>query len=514
MSASDRERDVTGGRISVDPETKNPPEVSPPTLGDMDAEAFRRHGQRTLDWIAEYLRDSERYPVMARVAPGDVRAALPATPPERGETFEAIFDDFKKIITPGLTHWNHPGFFAYFATSSSAPGIIGELLAAALNQNAMLWRTSPAATELEALTLDWLRQLVGLPGGFEGVIYDTASMSTLHALAAAREAVIPNVRNQGLVGRSALAGIRVYCSEQAHSSLDKAMILLGLGQSALRKIPVDTDLRMRPEVLAEAIAEDRAAGYVPMAVVATVGTTISTSVDPVPAIARICTAEQIWLHVDAAYAGVAAMVPSCAHILDGCDGADSVVMNPHKWLFTPIDLSVLFSRRMDMVKAAFSLGSATPEYLRTAEADQVLNLMDTGIQLGRRFRALKLWMVLRHFGAEGMRQRLAEHMRLARLFAEWVDAHDDFERLAPVPFSVVCFRAKPAGMGTDEAELERFNIKLLDALNASGEVFLSQGKLEGRFVIRLAIGHIRTAERHVARAWELVRQHTQELISH
>ena len=509
MSASDR--DLTGGSVLNDPETKSPSEVSPPTLGDMDADAFRRHGQRTLDWIAEYLRDSERYPVMARVGPGDVRAALPATPPQQGETFEAIFDDFEKIITPGLTHWNHPGFFAYFNTCSSAPGIIGELLAAALNQNAMLWRTSPAATELEALTLDWLRQLVGLPDGFDGVIYDTASVSTLHALAAAREAVIPNVRNQGLVGRNDITGIRVYCSEQAHSSLDKAMILLGLGQSALRKIPVDTDLRMRPEVLAEAIAEDRASGCIPMAVVATVGTTTSTSVDPVPAIARICTTEQIWLHVDAAYAGVAAMVPSCAHILDGCDRADSVVMNPHKWLFTPLDLSALFSRRMDTVKAAFSL---TPEYLRTAEADQVHNLMDTGIQLGRRFRALKLWMVLRHFGAEGIRQRLAEHMRLARLFAEWVDAHDDFERLAPVPFSVVCFRAKPAGMATDEAELERLNIKLLDALNASGEIFLSQGKLEGRYVIRLAIGHIRTAEQHVARAWELIQQHTQVLTGH
>jgi aromatic-L-amino-acid decarboxylase len=480
-------------------------------LGDMDADTFRRHGQRALDWIAEYLDHSDRYPVMARVRPGDVRAALPAAPPEQSESFDAILDDFERVIVPGLTHWNHPGFFAYFATSGSAPGVIGELLAAALNVNAMLWRTSPAATELEALTLDWLRQLVGLPDGFEGVMYDTASMSTLHALTAAREATIPNVREQGLVGRGNLASVRVYCSEQAHSSLDKAVILLGLGQTALRKIPVDAEFRMRPEVLADAVAEDRAAGRAPMAVVATVGTTTSTSVDPVPAIARICKAEQIWLHVDAAYAGVAAMVPNCAHILDGCDGADSVVINPHKWLFTQVDLSVLFSRRMDMVRAAFSL---TPDYLRTAEADQVHNLMDTGIQLGRRFRALKLWMVLRHFGAEGIRQRLAEHMRLARLFASWVDAHDDFERLAPVPFSVVCFRAHPSGVGWDEAEFERFNTKLLEALNASGEVFLSQGgKLMGRYVIRLAIGNLRTTEQHVARAWELVQHHARELAS-
>lgn len=380
------------------------------SLGDMDAEAFNRHARRALDWVADYLGHSERYPVMTRVQPGDVRAALPAEPPEHGEDFDAILDDFEQIITPGLTHWNHPGFFAYFAISGSAPGVIGELLAAALNVQAMLWRTSPAATELEGLTLDWLRQLVRLPEGFEGVIYDTASVATIHALAAAREAAVPDVRERGLAGRADLSGLRVYCSEQAHSSVDKAVMLLGLGHGALRKIAVDADFRMRAEHLAGAIAEDREAGHLPIAVVATAGTTATTSVDPVPAIARICAAERIWLHVDAAYAGVAAMVPSCAHVLDGCEGADSVVINPHKWLFTPFDLSALFSPRMDVVRAAFSL---TPEYLRTPEAGDVQNLMDTGFQLGRRFRALKLWMVLRHFGAEGIRRRLSEHMRLA-----------------------------------------------------------------------------------------------------
>lgn len=380
------------------------------SLGDMDAEAFNRHARRALDWVADYLGHSERYPVMTRVQPGDVRAALPAEPPEHGEDFDAILDDFEQIITPGLTHWNHPGFFAYFAISGSAPGVIGELLAAALNVQAMLWRTSPAATELEGLTLDWLRQLVRLPEGFEGVIYDTASVATIHALAAAREAAVPDVRERGLAGRADLSGLRVYCSEQAHSSVDKAVMLLDLGHGALRKIAVDADFRMRAEHLAGAIAEDREAGHLPIAVVATAGTTATTSVDPVPAIARICAAERIWLHVDAAYAGVAAMVPSCAHVLDGCEGADSVVINPHKWLFTPFDLSALFSPRMDVVRAAFSL---TPEYLRTPEAGDVQNLMDTGFQLGRRFRALKLWMVLRHFGAEGIRRRLSEHMRLA-----------------------------------------------------------------------------------------------------
>jgi aromatic-L-amino-acid decarboxylase len=285
-------------------------------------------------------------------------------------------------------------------------------------------------------------------------------------------------------------------------------MLLGLGHGALRKIEVDADFRMRAEHLADAIAEDRVAGHLPMAVVATAGTTATTSVDPVPAIARICAAERVWLHVDAAYAGVAAMVPSCAFVLDGCEAADSVVINPHKWLFTPFDLSALFSPRMDVVRAAFSL---TPEYLRTPEAGDVRNLMDTGFQLGRRFRALKLWMVLRHFGAEGIRRRLSEHMRLAQCFAGWVDAHPDFERLAPVPFSVVCFRARPAGTDWDEARLEQFNTDLLDALNASGEVFLSHGKLAERYVIRLAIGHLRTTEHHVGRAWELAQHHAQRL---
>ncbi len=491
----------------ADPQNAAPSGSGAP-LGDMDAESFRRHGRRALEWIAEYLEHSERHPVLSRVSPGEVRSQLPASPPEHGESFDVILDDFERIITPGLTHWNHPGFFAYFAISGSAPGVIAEFLTAALNVQAMLWRTSPAATELEELTLDWLRQLVGLPEGFDGVIYDCASVSTLHALAAAREVALPGVRDQGLVGRSDLTGVRVYASEHTHSSIDKSMMLLGLGQRALRRIPVDAEYRMRPDALAAAIAEDRAAGLVPIATVATVGTTSSTSVDPVPAIAQICNAEGIWLHVDAAYAGVAAMVPECAHVLDGCERADSVVINPHKWLFTPFDLSALFSKRMDAVRSAFAL---TPEYLRTSDAGQVRNLMDTGISLGRRFRALKLWMVLRHFGAEGIRRRLAEHMRLARLFAGWVDADDDFERLAPVPFSVVCFRAKPTGRPWSNADLERLNASIIDALNASGEVFLGHTKLDDRYAIRLAIGHIRTTERHVTRAWELVRQHTRGL---
>ncbi|HEY3382958.1 MAG TPA: pyridoxal-dependent decarboxylase [Vicinamibacterales bacterium] len=476
-------------------------------FGDMDPEVFRREGHRIVDWIAEYFAHPERYPVLSRVKPGDVRRALPTHAPESGEPFDAILADFERVIVPGITHWNHPGFFAYFAITGSGPGVLAELLSAALNAQGMLWRTSPSVTELEEVSLGWLRQLMGLPDVFDGVIYDTASVSSLHALATAREAAIARVRSAGMAGRADLPRYRVYCSDQAHSSIDKAVILLGLGHDSLRKIPSDAEFRMRPDALEQAIADDRADGIVPMAVVATVGTTSTTSVDPVPAIAGICEREHAWLHVDCAYAGVAAIVPEYRHILDGVDRADSIVVNPHKWLFTPFDLSAFYCRRMDLLRQAFSL---TPEYLRTVEAGEVRNLMDTGVQLGRRFRALKLWMILRYFGAEGIRARLSEHMRLARLFAGWVDADPEFERLAPVPFSVVCFRARPRGRDWTEPDLEAFNQKLLDGMNATGEVFLSHTKLNGRFVLRLAVGNLRTEERHVRRAWELVKEKSAE----
>ena len=480
----------------------------PDALGDMAPEEFRRHGHALVDWIAAYLSQDDRYPVLSRAAPGDVRERLPAAPPAAGTPFDAIFEDFERQLLPGITHWNHPGFFAYFAISGSGPGVLAELLSAALNVQAMLWRTSPAATELEEVALGWLRQLLGLPDAFEGVIYDTASVASLHALAAAREAAVPDVRGAGLAGRAELAPCRVYLSEHAHSSIDKAVMTLGLGQRALQRIAVDAEFRMRPAALRAAIAADRAAGRTPLAVVATVGTTSMTSVDPVPAIADVCAAEGIWLHVDAAYAGAAALVPETAYVMDGCGRADSVVVNPHKWLFTPFDLSAFYSRRMDTIRAAFAL---TPDYLATPEAGRVRNLMDTGVQLGRRFRALKLWAVLRYFGADGIRARLAEHMRLARLFAAWVDASDDFERLAPVPLSVVCFRARPRGWqqpGDDrqDGRIERLNAQVLETVNASGDVFLSHTRIDGRFALRLAIGHIRTEQRHVERAWTLLRE--------
>lgn len=471
-------------------------------LGDMSPEEFRRSAYALVDWIADYFAHPERYPVLAKVRPGDVKASLPSSAPAEGEPFEQVLADLDRVIVPGLTHWNHPGFFAYFAITASGPGVLADLLSSALNQQAMLWRTSPAATELEEVTLGWLRQLIGLPSSFEGVIYDTASVSSLHALAAARELAVSGTRAHGLPGRSEVPPLRVYCSEHAHSSIDKAVILLGFGHEGLRKIAADAEFRMRPDRLQEAIAEDRRRGVRPVAVVATVGTTSTTSVDPVPAIADVCKAENIWLHVDAAYGGAAALVPGWEWVMDGCDRADSLVVNPHKWLFVPFDLSAFYSSRMDVVRQAFSL---VPEYLRTTDPGGVRNLMDTGIQLGRRFRALKLWMVLRYFGQAGMSVRIAEHMRLARLFAGWVDAEADFERMAPVPMSVVCFRAKPARRQWSEEELESFNTKLLEAVNATGEVFLSHTKLNGRFVLRLAVGNLRTTEQHVARAWALLK---------
>ena len=467
----------------------------------MAPDEFRRQALSLVDWITAYL-STEDYPVLSRVKPGDIRAALPPTPPDTGVPFDEILADFERILLPGITHWNHPGFFAYFAISGSAPGVLAEFLTAALNVQAMLWRTSPAATELEEVSLSWLRQLMDLPSSFEGVIYDTASIASLHALAAARDVAVPDVRTRGLAGRPDVPPLGVYTSEQSHSSIEKAVITLGLGRDAVRKIPTDDRFRMRTNALREAIERDRADGVRPMAVVATVGTTSTTSIDPVPDIAAICEREGLWLHVDAAYAGAAALVPETAGVLDGCARADSLVVNPHKWLFTPFDLSAFYSRRMDIVRRTFAL---TPDYLTSPESG-VRNLMDTGVQLGRRFRALKLWSVLRYFGAAGIRARLAEHMRLARLFATWVDTSDSFERLAPTPLSVVCFRARPPGAVWSDETLDELNTRVLDDINATGEVFLSHTRLGGRVALRLAVGHIRTTEHHVRRAWELLNE--------
>jgi aromatic-L-amino-acid decarboxylase len=477
----------------------------------MDIESFRHDGHLLIDWIAEYLAHPERYPVLAQVEPGQVRRALPEEPPEKPEPLEAILQDVEEIIAPGLTHWNHPGFFAYFAISGSGPGILGELLSAAFNVNAMLWRTAPAATELEELVLDWLRKLLGLPPEFMGLINDTASVSSLCAIAAAREALGLRIREEGMAGRSDLPRLRFYTSEQAHSSIEKAAIVLGLGQAGVRKIAVDAQFRLRSQDLEAAIEEDLKAGWKPFCVAATVGTTSTTSVDPVPEIADICERYKLWLHVDAAYGGAAAILPEKRWALAGCERADSIVVNPHKWLFVPIDCSAFYCRHPNILRQAFSL---VPEYLRTSEDDRVRNLMDYGIQLGRRFRALKLWMVLRAFGAEGLRQLLRAHIALAERFQGWIESSPDFELLAPVPFSVVCFRSRPHDLPASpetEAYLKRLNERLLESVNRTGEVFLSHTELNGRFTLRLAIGNLRTTEVHVRRAWDLLQEHAARL---
>ena len=462
---------------------------------------FRKHGHELVDWIADYLAHSDKYPVLAQVRPGDITRALPDHAPEEPEPFSAIMADFERVLLPGVTHWNSPNFFAYFAITGSPPGVLADFLSAALNQQAMLWRTSPAATELEAVSLGWLRRLIGLPDSFEGVIYDTASVATMHAMVAAREAAIAGVRAKGLAGRADVPRVAVYCSDQTHSSIDKALIATGLGHESLRKIATDDNFSMRVDALRAAIARDRADGVLPIAVVPTVGTTSTTSIDPVPQIADLCAQEQLWMHVDAAYGGVAAMLPSHAHVLDAAGRADSIVVNPHKWLFTPFDLTAFYSPRLDVIRQAFAL---TPEYLRTSESVEVKNLMDTGIQLGRRFRALKLWMILRSFGAREIRAHLARHIHLAQQLASWVDDHPDFERLAPVPFSVVCFRWKPAGVPLSDAELDARNEALVERINRTGEVFFSHTRLRGRLALRIAIGHLRTDESHVRHAWELL----------
>jgi aromatic-L-amino-acid decarboxylase len=426
---------------------------------------FREDGRAALEWAARYLEGVGELPVLAQVKPGEVRAKLPASPPEQGEPFAAILRDLDEILLPGITHWQHPRFFGYFAVSSSEPGILAELLAATLNSVAILWRTAPAPTELEVTVLDWVAQLIGLPDGRHGHIEDTASTSTLAALAAARDATGRNV---------------VVCSEHAHSSVEKDARILGM---QLRKVPADEEFRMRPDLLD---LDDAAV------VVATVGTTSTTSVDPVPEIAERCAAAGTWLHVDAAYAGSAMVCPELRWAFAGVERADSLVVNAHKWMFTPMDCSLLWTSRPAEFREAFSL---IPEYLRTTDED-AFNISEYGPALGRRFRSLKLWAVLRCYGREGLQRRIREAIRLAELFEGWVREEPGWDLCAPRPFSVVCFRRD----GSDEE-----NEAILERANASGEIFISHTRLNGRYVLRLAVGNERTTEEDVRRAWQVLR---------
>ena len=453
---------------------------------DLPPDEFRELGHHVVDWIADYLRDIRQYPVLPRMQPGALIDELPKSAPEAPEPMNAILADFERQIIPAINHWNHPRFHAYFSVSASAPGILAEMLTAALNVNGMLWKSCPAATELEQVTLDWLRQWLGLPEQF-GIIHDTASISTMHGIAAAREQADPKTRIEG-----GSKNLTIYFSEQAHSSIEKSAIAIGIGQQNTRKIGLDDQFRMRPDLLEAAIGKDLADGKTPFCIVAAIGTTATTSVDPVNAIADIAQRHNCWLHVDAAYAGPAAIVPEFRHHFEGWERADSIVLNPHKWLATPIDCSVLYTRKPEILKRAFSL---IPDYLKTQEDPKVINYMDYGVPLGRRFRALKLWFVMRAFGRERLAAMIREHVRLAHLFAEWVTADARFEVSSPVPFSLVNFRLK----STDAA-----NIELMNRVNESGVAFLSPVVLKGKTCLRVAIGDIKTTEADLRATWEAI----------
>jgi aromatic-L-amino-acid/L-tryptophan decarboxylase len=478
-------------------------------LTDMDAEDFRAAGHRVVDMLADYLADVEQYAVFPPVEPGTLRPLFAASPPDVPEPIDQILADIPRLILPNATHWQHPGFFAYFATSASAIGVLGEMLTAGIGSNAMLWRTSPVATELEGVVVDWFRQALGLPEGFDGLITDTASTSSLIALGAAREVAGIRASAAGLrCGEGEHGKLRVYGSAEAHSSIAKACMTLGIGADNFVRIATDEAYAMRPEALAAAIDADRAAGHLPIAVVATVGTTSSTAIDPVEAVADIAQRGGLWLHVDSAYAGAVALLPDQREPFRGWERADSIVVNPHKWFFAPLDASLLLTRRIGDVRAAFSL---VPEYLRTLDRDApVRDYNELTPQLGRRFRALKLWMLLRWFGLDGLRRRIANHITLAQTFAGWIDEAPEFERVAPVPFSTVCFRYRPSAFDGphDQAEfagaVDALNARLLDAVNRDGSVFLSHTRLDGRFTIRFAVGNLRTEERHVRRAFDLL----------
>ncbi len=468
-------------------------------IGELgDVPEFREQLHRLADWIADYRGKIEKLPVAPNAKPGAIRAALPAQAPEQGESFEKILADVDRVIVPGMVHWSHPMFLAYFGWTTTAPGILGEIISAPLNVNAMTWRTCPAATELETLVIDWLRQWMHLPKNFDGVVYDTASVGIMHALAVAREEAAPSTRKLGLTARD-LPRFRIYASDQAHSSAEKAAIALGIGEGNVCRVPSDNEFRMETSSLRKMIAQDLQSGFKPLAVIATVGTTSTGSVDPIAEIAPLCRQEKLWLHIDGAYGGGFAILPEYQWIVDGWSEADSIIINPHKTLFVPLDFSVLYLRDIERLRRVFSL---VPEYLRGDTVEAEKNYMDYGIQLGRRFRALKAWMIWRAFGREGIRSIMREHLRLAQLWGEWVSASDDFELAAPNSMGVVCFRAT---IGKRD-ELDEINSEIVNAVNRSGRAYLNQTKLRGQTVIRLGLGNILTTEKHLRDAWELIQE--------
>jgi aromatic-L-amino-acid decarboxylase len=487
---------------------------SQPTLGDTSPDEFRKQLHELADWIADFrenLTSMRVAPNPAVAGPGAILAALTAEPPETGTPFETILGDVDRFIVPGMVHWSHPMFLGYFGWTTTAPAILGEIITAPLNVNAMTWRTCPAATELETLVIDWIRQWMDLPQEFGGVVYDTASVGVMHALAVAREEAAPSVRKRGLVGADAPV-FRIYASEQGHSSAEKAAIALGLGEENVRRVPTDAQFCMHPGALREMIARDTRDKFKPLAVVATVGTTSTASVDPVPEIAGICRENKMWLHVDGAYGAGFAILPENKWLTSGWNEADSIVVNPHKSLFVPLDFSVLYVRGLDRLRRVFTL---VPEYLRGDTVEAQKNYMDYGIQLGRRFRALKAWLIFRSFGREGMAARLREHIRLANLFADWINSDNRFELAAPASMGVVCFRfvGSVAGVGDPgprsapsaaEDKMDQLNSDIVEKINASGRAYLTQTKLRGRTVMRIGLGNVLTTEKHLRKAWEMI----------
>lgn len=470
--------------------------MTPPVL---DPEAFRAQAHELVDWMADYLGHLAEYPVQPAVAPGDIRARIPAAPPLQGEPFERIVADFKQTILPGLMHWGHPGFFGYFPANTSPPSILAEMLTATIGAQCMSWNTSPAATELEQVMMEWLRQMLGLSEAFTGVIQDTASTATLVAFITARDA---KLGSSGSREAGKLDRLTVYTSVEANSSVPKGARLAGFAPENIRLIETDDNSAMSVAALERAIAQDKAAGLVPACVVPTVGTTGSTAIDPVTEIARICRREQLWLHVDAAFAGSAAILPEMRWILAGAEQADSLVFNPHKWLLVNFDCSAYFVRDREALLRSFS---ASAEILKAQYDQSVINYRDWGIQLGRRFRALKLWFVIRSYGVAGLQEMLREHLRLGKRFAEWVDAHPAFERIGAAPLATVCFRR------LGEGDLDRLNRRLLTRLNATGKIFLTGTRVKDKYVLRLALGHLTTTEADVRNAWELIQQGAREL---
>jgi aromatic-L-amino-acid decarboxylase len=481
------------------------------SLGDTPPEEFRKQLHELADWIADFRENIESLRVAPNEEPGAVRARLPAQPPDDGEPFEKVLSDVDRLIVPGMVHWSHPMFLGYFGWTTTAPGILAEILSAPLNVNAMTWRTCPAATELETVVIDWLRQWLGLPDGFGGVVYDTASVGIMHALAVAREQAAPSTRKLGLIRRppDGLPRFRIYTSDQAHSAAEKAAITLGIGEENVVRVSSDDEFRMDVNLLGKAIVQDRQKGFQLLAVVATVGTTSTASVDPIPEIAKICRDEKMWLHIDGAYGGAFAMVPEYEWVSNGWEMADSIVINPHKTLFVPLDFSVLYVRDLERLRRVFTL---VPEVLRGDTIEGEKNYMDYGIQLGRRFRALKAWAIWRSLGRQGIVARLREQIRLANLLANWIESDNRFELAAPVSMGVVCFRF----VGNDESSRRSEakadpNAQLVERINASGRVYLTQTKLRGRTVMRIGFGNVLTTEEHMRKAWELIREIARKL---